>query len=127
MIREAFERVAENYDFSKVKFEPRDVSFPEQGPESDVITRALEGFSTFYHLAIKEGRPEAEAMRLAKNIYVLYMPLLIDAKSIHDNIACVSQGLLHNVFDPKEANSLLYAAQVALSLLNKTGGQAGKK
>lgn len=127
MIREAFEAAAESYDFSKVKAQPFDASIPEPGPEADVVIRALTGFSTFYLMAIKEGRTKTEAICLAKDIYVLYMPLLIDAKSIRDNIACVSQGLLHNIFEPKEANSLLYAAQVALSLLRKNRRRTRKK
>lgn len=127
MIREALERAAESIDFSKIKVQRQDFSFPEQGPESDVVTRAPDGFSTVHLMAIKEGRPPAEAMRLAKSVYVLFMPLLMDAKSIHDNIACVSLGLLHQMFEPKEANSLLCAAQAALSLLHKTRRRARKK
>jgi hypothetical protein len=127
MLQELFKSAAETYDFSKVKpAKPYDFSFPEPGPEADLIARALEAFSLIYIMATRDGQPEAEALRLGREIYVQYMPLLIDEKSIRDNIACVSQGLLHKVFDPKEANSLLYAAQVALSLLRKTRGRARK-
>lgn len=53
------------------------------------------------------------------------MPMPLDRESIGDYIACVTRGLLMNAIDSKQSTHLLYAAQIALSLLRseKAGRQ----
>jgi hypothetical protein len=66
--------------------------------------------------ALNEGRKPAEARQLAAAAYRLAMPALVDRAGIQDSIACTAQGLVLRVFTGQEASSLLYAAQVAISL-----------
>ncbi len=45
--------------------------------------------------------------------YRLAMPPLTGSRNVQDFIACVTHGMLLDVFDGKEATQLLHAAQVA--------------
>lgn len=109
------------------RFTAEDYVTPAMTPESRVVLRPLSAFIAAHFDLTKKGCSEDQAFRVARDAYILYMPLLIDRKSIHDYIACVSQGVLHKVFEPKEANSLLYAAQIALSLQRKSGRKTNKR
>ena len=58
-----------------------------------------------------------QALWNATNSYCNAMPSLAGHENIRDFIACVAQGMLLGVIYHDEAPKLLYAAQVALSVL----------
>ncbi len=74
--------------------------------------------------AEREGMEKAERRRLAKMAYRLAMPPMADKEAIHSYIACIAHGIQVGVFDGRDASQLLYAAQVALSLMREEKGRA---
>jgi hypothetical protein len=69
--------------------------------------------------ALAQGQKPGEARSHAAAAYRLAMPVLTDRQAIHDAIACTAQGLVLRVFTGQEASALLYAAQVAISLIRQ--------
>ena len=47
------------------------------------------------------------------------MPILVGYENIRDFIACTAQGILIGAIDGTKSSKLLYAAQVALSLMRR--------
>jgi hypothetical protein len=76
-----------------------------------------------YEIAQEKGLPAARALRMACVAYKLAMPKLDTLPAIKAHIAAVAQGVTLEVFTGRDASQLLYAAQVALTVL----GQKGKK
>jgi hypothetical protein len=70
-------------------------------------------------IAHKKGLNEAKALRMACVAYKLAMPQMETRAEVHAAIACIAQGITYEVFDGRDGSQLLYAAQVALSLLGK--------
>lgn len=51
--------------------------------------------------------------------YRLAMPAMESYESIHAYIACVAQGIALGIFTGRDGSQLLYAAQVAISVVNQ--------
>lgn len=62
---------------------------------------------------------ERDLRRAAIISYITALPTMTDKDSIHAYIACVAQGLAMGFIGGKKASKLLYAAQVALSVLKE--------
>jgi hypothetical protein len=60
-----------------------------------------------------KGKSQADSVERGRNSYRLGLPALTGSRNIRDFIACVTHGMVLDVFDPKEASKYLYAAQVA--------------
>jgi hypothetical protein len=73
--------------------------------------------------AIAKGQPPQKALRLAQVAYKLAMPKMDSHRTIRAAIACIAQGIQLEVFDGRDGSQLLYAAQVALSLLKQKEGK----
>ncbi len=71
-----------------------------------------------YNLAQSKGLTASKALRMAS---VAYMPKMDSLPTIRAAIACIAQGITLEVFDGRDGSQLLYAAQVALSVLKQKG------
>jgi hypothetical protein len=60
---------------------------------------------------------------MAAVAYKLAMPKMDSLPTIRAAIACIAQGITLEVFDGRDGSQLLYAAQVALSVLKQKGGK----
>ena len=61
--------------------------------------------------------------------YRLAMPAMENYEGIHGYIACVAQGIALGIFTGRDGSQLLYAAQIAISVVNqqrKEDKQCGK-
>lgn len=86
-----------------------------------VVARCWNAFQRAYKAALDADKSEFSALYLARRAYSRSMPAPLDPPSVAEFIACVTFGSACGVFEPKQANTLLYAAQVALSLHRRTG------
>lgn len=71
--------------------------------------------------ATEQGLSAARAVRMAAVAYKLAMPKMDSLPTIRAAIACIAQGITLEVFDGRDGSQLLYAAQVALSVLKQKG------
>jgi hypothetical protein len=71
-----------------------------------------------YETAKAQGLPAAKALRMATVAYKLAMPQMDSLPAIRAAISCIAQGINLEVFDGRDGSQLLYAAQVALSVLH---------
>ncbi len=78
-------------------------------------------WSRAYELAQTKGLNSTKALRMASVAYKLAMPRMDSLPAIRAAIACIAQGITLEVFDGRDGSQLLYAAQVALSVLNPKG------
>jgi hypothetical protein len=76
-------------------------------------------WSRAYELAQKKGLPANKALRMASVAYKLAMPKMDSLPSIKASISCIAQGITLEVFDGRDGSQLLYAAQVALTVLRQ--------
>jgi hypothetical protein len=76
-----------------------------------------------YNLAQAKGLTAAKALRMATVAYKLAMPQMTTLPAIKAAISCIAQGITLEVFDGRDGSQLLYAAQVALSVLKQKGGK----
>lgn len=110
--------------------EPRTVDVEAAAPPRDRtsrVDRALEHtrveWSRAFDVAQSKGMPAVKAARMAAVAYKLAMPKMDSLPAIRAAIACIAQGITLEVFDGRDGSQLLYAAQVALSVLNSKGAR----
>lgn len=70
-----------------------------------------------YQVGKENGLQATKALRMASVAYKLAMPKMDSLPAIRAAIACIAQGIALEVFDGRDGSQLLYAAQVALSIL----------
>lgn len=80
-------------------------------------------WSRAYSIAQEKGLPAAKALRMASVAYKLAMPKMDSLPSIRAAISCIAQGINLEVYDGRDGSQLLYAAQVALSVLHQKGAK----
>lgn len=81
------------------------------------------GFKTFRDdFTPKE---KAECMNRANIMYRLALPPLGSYEEIHAYIACIAQGVAMGIFSGRDGSQLLYAAQVALSVVQLQRKESG--
>jgi hypothetical protein len=78
-------------------------------------------WSRAYELAQAKGLTANRALRMASVAYKLAMPQMDSLPAIRAAITCIAQGIRLEVFDGRDGSQLLYAAQVALSVLHQKG------
>jgi hypothetical protein len=88
------------------------------------LSACKDAWTQAYELAQSKGLPASKALRMATVAYKLAMPHLDSLPAIRAAISCIAQGINLEVFDGRDGSQLLYAAQVALSVLKKKGGKA---
>jgi hypothetical protein len=74
-----------------------------------------------YELAQTKGLTASKALRMASVAYKLAMPKMDSLPTIRAYVSCIAQGIQLEVFDGRDGSQLLYAAQVALSVLKQKG------
>jgi len=99
-------------------------------PPRDRTTRSLKAvnyctdeWNRAYELAKSKGLPATKAVRMAAMAYKLAMPKMESLPAIHAAIAAIAHGITLEVFDGRDASQLLYAAQVALTVLRQKGAK----
>jgi len=85
------------------------------------LTACKDGWTQAYELAQTKGLTAPKALRMASVAYKLAMPKMDSLPTIRAAIACIAQGITLEVFDGRDGSQLLYAAQVALSVLRQKG------
>jgi hypothetical protein len=76
-----------------------------------------------YELAQSKGLPAPKAIRMASVAYKLAMPKMDSLPAIRAYVSAIAQGITLEVFDGRDGSQLLYAAQVALTVLKQKGGR----
>jgi len=99
-------------------------------PPRDRTTRSVKAvnhcadeWNRAYELAKSKGLPATKAVRMAAMAYKLAMPKMESLPAIHAAIAAIAHGITLEVFDGRDASQLLYAAQVALTVLRQKGAK----
>jgi hypothetical protein len=94
-------------------------------PPRDRTTRGLKAaehcraeWQRAYELAKSKGFDASKALRMASVAYKLAMPNMDTLPAIRAAITCIAQGIRLEVFNGRDGSQLLYAAQVAMTLLN---------
>ena len=87
------------------------------------LTHCKAEWTHAYELAQSKGLTAAKALRMASVAYKLAMPKMDSLPTIRAAIACIAQGITLEVFDGRDGSQLLYAAQVALSVLKQKGAK----
>jgi hypothetical protein len=87
------------------------------------MTHCKDEWSRAYDVAQAKGLTANKALRMASVAYKLAMPKMDNLPSIRAYISCIAQGIQLEVFDGRDGSQLLYAAQVALSVLKQNGGK----
>jgi len=87
------------------------------------MTQCKDEWTHAYELAKEKGLSPSKALRMASVAYKLAMPKMDSLLTIRAAIACIAQGIQLEVFDGRDGSQLLYAAQVALSVLKQKGGK----
>lgn len=88
------------------------------------LTECKAAWTHAYELAQSKGLPAPKALRMAAVAYKLAMPNMNTLPAIRAAISCIAQGITLEVFDGRDGSQLLYAAQVALSVLKQKGGKS---
>lgn len=73
-----------------------------------------------------EGVKASERRKRCQIAFKLYMPALTDRPAIKAHIACIAHGIALKVFDGRDASQMLYAAQVAVSLVKQEEAEKKK-
>jgi hypothetical protein len=92
------------------------VRCPPRPPSRNALASA---WQLCYDSRRAEGRSDISAEIDANEAYREAMPVLSDRESIRDFIACTANGMLIDAIQYQHGTQLLYAAQVALSTLNR--------
>ena len=88
-----------------------------------VLDHCKAEWSRAHELAQEKGLPAAKALRMAQVAYKLAMPTMDSLPTIRAYISAIAQGIQLEVFDGRDGSQLLYAAQVALSVLKQKGAK----
>ncbi len=97
-------------------------AYPPPPLETAALTvkRCMLAMSVEAERATADGATAQDRRRRAQVAFKLYMPAMCDRPSIQAYIACVAQGIQVKAFTGNEGSQLLYAAQIALSLVRGT-------
>jgi len=79
------------------------------------VQLCIEAGRKAYEAARAENQSESKAGSAASDAYIAAIPHLSGADNIRDFIACVAYGMLKQIIFMPTATKLLYAAQVAIS------------
>ncbi|MGA2887333.1 MAG: hypothetical protein ABSE51_04725 [Terracidiphilus sp.] len=86
-------------------------------PEDPAIAHCYSAWQRVYKAEIAKGEHWIHASQDAGRAYRSVMPPLSGQDNIRDFVACVAHGMLIGAIEGKNGTKLLYAAQVALSML----------
>jgi hypothetical protein len=87
--------------------------------ESPALRACVEAFWTQIADALERGKLCHQATKEAAQAYKLSLPSMSSMDGVRDYIDAIANGVCLGVFDGKEASTLLYAAQVSISVIHK--------
>jgi hypothetical protein len=87
---------------------------------ADALKRCERAFRNAYLRTKAEGN-EYGADSAGRDAYKAALPALDTVEEIRAYIACVAQGINLGVYDGKDGSQLLYAAQIAISVIRQKG------
>jgi hypothetical protein len=85
------------------------------------LSHCKDEWTRAYNIAQQKGMTATKALRMASVAYKLAMPKMDSLPTIRAYVSCIAQGITLEVFDGRDGSQLLYAAQVALSVLHQKG------
>jgi hypothetical protein len=85
------------------------------------LSHCKDEWTRAYNIAQQKGMTATKALRMASVAYKLAMPKMDNLPTIRAYVSCIAQGITLEVFDGRDGSQLLYAAQVALSVLHQKG------
>jgi hypothetical protein len=83
------------------------------------VDQCVEAYTKTITEHLEKGVKTETAMSAGKMAYAIMMPRLSGADNVRDFIACVTHGMLIGAISGADATRLLYAAQVARTMLPK--------
>jgi hypothetical protein len=83
------------------------------------VDHCVTTYTTSATECLAKGEKNDTALKIARMAYCLAMPKLSGADNLRDFVACVTHGMLIGVIPGPDATRLLYAAQVARTMLPK--------
>ena len=92
----------------------------EAAGENPAVARCCMAYARARKAAIERHRGNHAADDSAREAYRHALPALWGRERIRDFVACVTQGMLMDIFSPQESKRLLYAAQIASSSTERT-------
>ena len=81
------------------------------------VATCLHAYSSVLRAGNEAGKSKFECASDARKAWNHAMPPLVGYENIRDFVACVTQGTLIGAIEPEDATRLLYAAQVANTIL----------
>jgi hypothetical protein len=96
-------------------------------PENTAIAHCYGIWLRVYKAEMAKGEHWMPAARSAGQAYRKAMPTLTGQENIENFIACVAHGMLIGAIEGNDATKLLYAAQVALSTLQRQSSRPKAK
>jgi hypothetical protein len=97
---------------------------PRSSAAARGVAKCLKAYRTVYNEQKAKGMQPATAHHAGDVAYRLAMPTMENLDSIRVYIACVAQGMNLQVFSGREVSQMLYAAQVALTMVKIAGKEA---
>ncbi len=83
------------------------------------VVRCCDAWQRAYDAEFANSSSNSYAAYAGAQAYRDSMPILVGFENIRDFIACTAQGILIGSIDERKSTKLLYAAQVALSLIRR--------
>jgi hypothetical protein len=100
--------------------EESEAKYPDRPSDNHSVARCIRAWNRAFHKKLEEledGDSEYDAREAGKDYYLRAMPPLAGLQNIRDFIACVTYAQLIDILIPREAESLLAAAKIALSAM----------
>jgi hypothetical protein len=87
--------------------------------DNPAVVRCCTAWQQAYDAKFAQCGSKLFAGLAASQAYRDSMPILAGYENISNFIACTAQGILIGAIDSRKSSTLLYAAQVALSLISR--------
>ena len=85
------------------------------------LKQCVEAFWTQIEAQLAGGATTVQTLKAAATAYKLHLPEMRDMAGIRAYVDAVANGVCLGALDGKEASTLLYAAQIAISAAHKHG------
>ena len=93
--------------------------YPDRPSDNHSVARCIRAWNRAFRKKLDEEDEEEdtdyEARKAGKDYYLRAMPPLVGQENIRDFIACVTYAQIIDILIPRDAESLLAAAKIALS------------
>ncbi|MFP5237950.1 MAG: hypothetical protein ACLGSD_18795 [Acidobacteriota bacterium] len=93
---------------------------------SQAVERCRAAYQNAYKDSLAAGNSNSSAKDAAHDAYLQAMPHLDTRDDIRSFIACVTHGILHDIFWRRNGKELLVAARIAAAALPRESSSAGR-